>query len=44
MDILVIMLIAAIMGGAGLYLYRSKKKGKKCAGCPYSGSCSSNCK
>ncbi len=44
MDILVAILIAAILGGIGFYLFRSRKKGKKCVGCPYSGSCSGGCK
>ncbi len=39
MDLLVLLLIAAILGGAGWYLLRSRKKGKKCVGCPHSGSC-----
>ena len=41
MDLIVIALIGAILGGAGYAVYRSKKAGKKCIGCPYSGSCGS---
>lgn len=40
-DIIVIVILALIIGGASYYIYRSKKSGKKCIGCPYSGSCSS---
>jgi len=37
--ILIIVLLAAV-GGAGWYIYKAKKSGKKCIGCPDSGSCS----
>ena len=43
MDLLVIFIIAAILGGAGYAVYRSKKAGKKCIGCPDGGSCSGAC-
>ena len=42
-DILVIFIIAAIIGGASYYIYRAKKSGKKCIGCPSSSSCGGNC-
>ena len=42
-DILVIVAILALLSGAGLYIYRSKKKGRKCIGCPDSGACSGGC-
>lgn len=42
-DILLILVIAAVLGFSGLYVYRSKKSGKKCIGCPDSGCCSGNC-
>ena len=42
-NILVIALLAVILGLAAGYIYRSKKKGRKCIGCPDSGSCSGNC-
>lgn len=29
-----------IIGGAGGYLYRAKKRGEHCVGCPYQKSCS----
>ena len=41
MDLLVIGILAAILGGAGYAIYRSKKAGKKCIGCPHSGTCGS---
>ena len=32
MDLIVILVIAAILGGAGYAVYRSKKSGRKCIG------------
>ncbi|MBE6946792.1 MAG: FeoB-associated Cys-rich membrane protein [Ruminococcaceae bacterium] len=40
---LIIAVIAAIIGSALLYVYRSKKKGIKCIGCPNGAKCSGNC-
>ncbi len=42
-DYLTVAVIAIVLLSAGRYLYRSKKKGKKCVGCPYSGSCGGTC-
>ena len=39
-DIIVMLVIFAIVGGAVLYIVKSKKSGKKCIGCSFS-SCSS---
>ena len=41
MDLIVIAVIGVILGVAIGAIYRSKKAGKKCIGCPYSGSCGS---
>lgn len=41
-DILIILTVAAIVALAGWYVYRSKKRGQKCIGCP-EGSCSGSC-
>ncbi|MBQ8763446.1 MAG: FeoB-associated Cys-rich membrane protein [Clostridia bacterium] len=38
-DIIIIAVLVIIVGIAALYIYRAKKKGKKCIGCPDSGSC-----
>ena len=38
-DFVVIALVALIVGGASYYIYRAKKCGKKCIGCPDSASC-----
>ena len=42
-DILIIAMILAIVGLAGFYIYRAKKKGTKCIGCPDSGTCQGKC-
>ena len=42
-DYIIIVVIALILGLAAGYVYKAKKSGKKCIGCPDSGSCSGNC-
>ena len=42
-DVIVALVIALIVGGASYYIYRSRKSGKKCIGCPYSSSCKGGC-
>ena len=43
-DFIVIAVIALIVFFAGYYIYREKKKGRKCIGCPYAKECSKkNC-
>lgn len=42
-DFIAIFFIIAAVGLASLYIIVSKKKGKKCIGCPYSSSCSGKC-
>ena len=39
-DIIIIVIIAVIVGLAGWYVYKAKKNGKKCIGCPDGCSCS----
>ena len=39
MDLLIVFLLSAILGGAGYAIYRSKKSGRKCIGCPSGGGC-----
>ena len=38
-DWIVIGMIVLIVGGAVAYIIKAKKSGKKCIGCPDSGSC-----
>ena len=40
-DLIVLAVIAAIVGLAGWYVYKSVKAGKTCIGCPDNGSCAS---
>lgn len=42
-DYLIIAVVAIILVSAGWYIYKSKKSGKKCIGCPDSGTCSGSC-
>ncbi len=42
-DILIIAVIVAIVGGIGLYLYRAKRSGVHCIGCPHGKQCSGSC-
>ena len=43
MDLFIVCILAAVLGGAGYAIYRSKKAGKRCIGCPDSGTCSGGC-
>ncbi len=38
-DILIILILLAIAGGIILYLYKAKKRGETCIGCPYAKEC-----
>ncbi|MBQ7962682.1 MAG: FeoB-associated Cys-rich membrane protein [Clostridia bacterium] len=38
-DIVVIIIVAVIVVLAGLYIYKAKKSGKKCIGCPDAENC-----
>ena len=42
-NIIIAVIIIVIVGAAGLYIYKAKKSGKKCIGCPDGGSCSGSC-
>ena len=42
-DIIIVILLVLVVGGAGFYVYKAKKNGKKCIGCPDSGACSCGC-
>ena len=39
-DIIIVAVLALILGLAARYVYKAKKSGKKCIGCPDGGSCS----
>ncbi len=38
-DIIVSIILIVIVGGAIYYIYKEKKKGIKCIGCPMAGNC-----
>lgn len=42
-DIIVVAVMVLIVGLAALYVYRAKKRGQKCIGCPESKTCSGHC-
>ena len=42
-NIIVILIVGMIVGGAAGYIYKSKKRGVKCIGCPDSATCSGHC-
>ena len=41
-DLIIIIALIIILGLAGGYIYKEKKKGKKCIGCPHCTSCNKN--
>ena len=42
-NIVLLALLGVILGGAAGYVYRAKKKGGKCIGCPDGAKCSGQC-
>ena len=42
-NFLIILIVAAIVLSASLFIRREKKRGVKCVGCPHGGSCSGSC-
>ena len=42
-DIIVAAVIAIIVAAAAIFVFVSKKRGRKCIGCPDSGTCSGGC-
>lgn len=41
-NLIIIVILLCIISSIIVYLYRTKKKGKTCIGCPYGGQCSSS--
>ncbi|MBE6954420.1 MAG: FeoB-associated Cys-rich membrane protein [Ruminococcaceae bacterium] len=39
-NLIIVAILVLIIAGAVFYIVKSKKSGKKCIGCPDSGSCS----
>ena len=42
-DVVIVLILIVIVGGAVGYIIKEKKKGTKCIGCPHSGNCGKNC-
>ncbi|MBQ2953931.1 MAG: FeoB-associated Cys-rich membrane protein [Clostridia bacterium] len=42
-DIIIILAVLLIVGGAGFYVWRAKKSGQKCIGCPHAGKAGCSC-
>ena len=42
-NLIVLTIVAVIVGLAAGYIYKAKKQGRKCIGCPDSATCSGNC-
>lgn len=40
-NVIIVMILVAAVGTASYYIYKEKKKGRRCIGCPNSGRCSS---
>lgn len=43
-DIIISVILIAMVSGAIVYIYKEKKKGRRCIGCPMAGSCSRSAK
>jgi LPXTG-motif cell wall-anchored protein len=42
-NLIILVLLGLILGGAAGYVYKSKKKGVKCIGCPDGSKCGGAC-
>ena len=42
-DVIIVVILVLIVAAIGLYLYRAKKRGEKCIGCPYAKQCGGSC-
>ena len=42
-NLILLAVVALIVGGAAGYIYKEKKKGAKCIGCPDAHHCSGHC-
>ena len=41
-NLVIVFIVLAILGGCVFYIIREKKKGARCIGCPYAKSCGKN--
>ena len=42
-DIIIILILVIIIGGVIRYIYKAKKRGETCIGCPYAKQCGGKC-
>ena len=42
-NIVIILIVLAVVGAIVWYLYRAKKRGQTCIGCPYAKQCGGHC-
>ncbi len=42
-NIILIILLLAIAAGASIYIFRAKKRGQACIGCPHAKNCNRKC-
>ncbi len=42
-NVAIVLVLALILGGAALYVWKEKKRGRKCIGCPYAGTAGCSC-
>ena len=42
-NIIILLVVGLIVGAAAGYIWKEKKKGVKCVGCPYAQSCGGSC-
>lgn len=40
-NIIIVIILTAIVGGILIYLYKARKRGENCIGCPYAKQCAS---
>lgn len=40
-NLIIILVLTVIMGGAAFYIYKAKKRGQACIGCPHANTCAS---
>jgi len=43
-NLIITVVLLLIVGAAGLYVWKAKKKGVKCIGCPAGAQCSGKCR
>ena len=42
-NIIILLVVGMIVGAAAGYIWKEKRKGVKCVGCPYASGCGGNC-